>query len=245
MLLKNKRNMAKLSVNVNKIATIRNARGGNVPNVVQVAIDCERFGAEGITIHPRPDERHITTKDVYDLKKVVTTEYNIEGYPDDRFMRLIQETRPTQATLVPDGPDVLTSNAGWDTVKHKERLTKICKQLSDWGVRTSIFVDTDPINIEGAKSIGVDRIELYTGPYAVNYPKDRDAAIKECVTAAQLANKLGLGINAGHDLSLNNLAFFNQSIPELKEVSIGHALIADALYLGLETTIKKYLELLK
>ncbi|RYM33801.1 pyridoxine 5'-phosphate synthase [Brumimicrobium glaciale] len=237
--------MAKLSVNVNKIATIRNARGGDVPNVVQVAKDCERFGAEGITIHPRPDERHITTKDVYDLKKVVTTEYNIEGYPDERFMKLIEETRPAQATLVPDGPDVLTSNAGWDTIKHKEWLTKICKQLSEWGVRSSIFVDTDHKNIEGAKAVGVDRIELYTGPYADDYEKDRDAAIKEYVYAAELANELGLGINAGHDLSLDNLAFFKQSIPNLKEVSIGHALIADALYLGLETTIKKYLELLK
>lgn len=237
--------MAKLSVNVNKIATIRNARGGNVPNVVQVAKDCERFGAEGITIHPRPDERHITTKDVYDLDKVVTTEYNIEGYPDERFMKLIEETRPAQATLVPDGPDVLTSNAGWDTVKNKERLTKICKQLSEWGVRSSIFVDTDPKNIAGAKEVGVDRIELYTGPYANDYEKDRDLAIKDYVTAAKLASELGLGINAGHDLSLDNLAFFKQSIPNLEEVSIGHALIADALYLGLETTIKKYLELLK
>lgn len=245
LLLKINRNMAKLSVNVNKIATIRNARGGDVPNVVQIAKDCERFGAEGITIHPRPDERHITTKDVYDLDKVVTTEYNIEGYPDERFMRLIEETRPAQATLVPDGPDVLTSNAGWDTVKHEERLTEICKQLSEWGVRSSIFVDTNPDNIEGAKKVGVDRIELYTGPYADNYAEDRDEAIKDYISAAKLASELGLGINAGHDLSLDNLAFFKQSIPNLEEVSIGHALIADALYLGLETTIKKYLELLK
>ena len=245
LLLKFNCNMAKLSVNVNKIATIRNARGGDVPNIVQVAKDCESFGAEGVTIHPRPDERHITTKDVYDLKKVITTEYNIEGYPDERFMRLIEETRPTQATLVPDGPDVLTSNAGWDTVKHKEKLTEICKQISKWGVRTSIFVDTDHKNIEGAKDIGIDRIELYTGPYADNFEKDKDAAIKEYVSAAELANKLGIGINAGHDLNLDNLAFFKQSIPNLKEVSIGHALIADSLYLGFETTIKKYLELLK
>lgn len=237
--------MSKLSVNVNKIATIRNARGGDVPNVVQVAIDCERFGADGITIHPRPDERHITTKDVYDLDKVVTTEYNIEGYPDERFMKLIEETRPAQATLVPDGPDVLTSNAGWDTIKYEDLLKKICKQLSEWGVRSSIFVDTNPKNIEGAKKVGVDRIELYTGPYADNYEEDRDAAIKDYVKAAELAHELGLGINAGHDLSLDNLAFFKQNIPNLDEVSIGHALIADALYLGLETTIKKYLELLK
>ncbi|PWH85047.1 pyridoxine 5'-phosphate synthase [Brumimicrobium oceani] len=237
--------MAKLSVNVNKIATIRNARGGDVPNVVQVAKDCERFGAEGITIHPRPDERHITTKDVYDLDKVVTTEYNIEGYPDERFMRLVEETRPTQATLVPDGPDVLTSNAGWDTVKYKDMLTEICSQLAEWGVRSAIFVDTNPSNINGAKEVGVDRIELYTGPYADHYEEDKDAAIKDYISAAKLAHDLGLGINAGHDLSLLNLAFFKQSIPNLAEVSIGHALIADALYLGLETTIKKYLELLK
>ena len=237
--------MTKLSVNVNKIATIRNARGGDVPNVVQIAIDCERFGADGITIHPRPDERHITTKDVYDLKKVVKTEFNIEGYPDERFMKLIEENRPTQATLVPDGPDVLTSNAGWDTVKYKDQLTKICKQLKDLGVRSAIFVDTNPVNIEGAKAVGVDRIELYTGPFADNYEADKDAAIKDYIVAAELAHKLGLEINAGHDLSLDNLAFFKKSIPNLEEVSIGHALIADALYLGLEETVKRYKALLK
>ncbi|HLW29907.1 MAG TPA: pyridoxine 5'-phosphate synthase [Brumimicrobium sp.] len=237
--------MTKLSVNVNKIATIRNARGGDVPNVVQIAIDCERFGADGITIHPRPDERHITTKDVYDLKKVVKTEYNIEGYPDERFMKLIKENMPTQATLVPDGPNVLTSNAGWDTVKYKDQLTEICKQLSEMGVRSAIFVDTNPLNIEGAKAVGVNRIELYTGPYADNYESDRDAAIKDYIAAAKLAHELGLEINAGHDLSLDNLAFFKQSIPNLEEVSIGHALIADALYLGLEETIKRYKALLK
>lgn len=237
--------MTKLSVNVNKIATIRNARGGDVPNVVQVAIDCERFGAEGITIHPRPDERHITTKDVYDLKKVVTTEFNIEGYPDERFMQLIKENKPTQATLVPDGPNVLTSNAGWDTVKYKDKLTKICQELSEMGVRSAIFVDTHLDNIRGAKAVGVDRIELYTGPYADNYEADRDVAIKDYIVAAELANELGLEINAGHDLSLENLAFFKQSIPHLEEVSIGHALIADALYLGLEETVKRYKNLLK
>ncbi|HLV42583.1 MAG TPA: pyridoxine 5'-phosphate synthase [Brumimicrobium sp.] len=237
--------MTKLSVNVNKIATIRNARGGDVPNVVQIAIDCERFGADGITIHPRPDERHITTKDVYDLKEVVKTEYNIEGYPDERFMRLIEENRPTQATLVPDGPNVLTSNAGWDTVKYKDQLTKICKQLKDLGVRSAIFVDTNPANIEGAKAVGVDRIELYTGPYADNYEADKDAAIKDYIAAAELAHELGLEINAGHDLSLDNLAFFKASIPNLEEVSIGHALIADALYIGLEETVKRYKALLK
>jgi pyridoxine 5-phosphate synthase len=237
--------MTKLSVNVNKIATIRNARGGDVPNVVQIAIDCERFGADGITIHPRPDERHITTKDVYDLKKVVKAEYNIEGYPDERFMKLIEENRPAQATLVPDGPDVLTSNAGWDTVKYKDQLTGICRKLADLGVRSSIFIDTNPVNIKGAKAVGVDRIEFYTGPFADNYPTDKDAAIKDYIAAAELANALDLGINAGHDLSLDNLAFFKKSIPNLAEVSIGHALIADALYLGLEETIKRYKVLLR
>lgn len=237
--------MAKLSVNVNKIATIRNARGGNIPNVVKVAQDCEQFGAQGITIHPRPDERHITKKDVYDLKEVVKTEYNIEGFPNERFMKLIEENRPTQATLVPDGPNVLTSNAGWDTVKYREKLTKVCKQLSEWGVRSSIFVDTNPENIKGAKEVGVDRIELYTGPYADEYTEDKEKAVKTYVEAGKLAHELGLGINAGHDLSLENLAFFKQSVPNLKEVSIGHALIADALYFGLEETIRKYLELLK
>lgn len=237
--------MAKLSVNVNKIATIRNARGGNTPNVVKVAQDCEQFGAQGITIHPRPDERHITKKDVYDLKEVVKTEYNIEGFPNERFMKLIEENRPTQATLVPDGPNVLTSNAGWDTVKYREKLTEVCKQLSEWGVRSSIFVDTNPENIKGAKEVGVDRIELYTGPYADEYTEDKEKAVKTYVEAGKLAHELGLGINAGHDLSLENLAFFKQSVPNLKEVSIGHALIADALYFGLEETIRKYLELLK
>ncbi|PKR80214.1 pyridoxine 5'-phosphate synthase [Brumimicrobium salinarum] len=237
--------MTKLSVNVNKIATIRNARGGDTPNVAQVAIDCERFGADGITIHPRPDERHITTQDVYDLKKIVATEFNIEGYPNDRFMNLIRETEPTQATLVPDGPDVLTSNAGWDTVKHKEKLTDICNQLREIGVRSSIFVDTNLENISGAKEVGVDRIELYTGPYADAYDIDKDKAVKDYVVAAKLANDLGLGINAGHDLSLENLAFFKTSVPGLEEVSIGHALISDALYFGLEQTIFKYKQLLK
>ncbi|HTO36805.1 MAG TPA: pyridoxine 5'-phosphate synthase [Brumimicrobium sp.] len=237
--------MAKLSVNINKVATIRNARGGNTPNVKQIAIDCEKFGADGITIHPRPDERHITTKDVYDLKEVVTTEFNIEGYPDERFMKLIEEIRPAQATLVPDPPHVLTSNAGWDTVKNKDFLKDICAKISSWGVRTSIFVDTNLENIRGAKETGVDRIELYTGPFADDYNEDRNKAIAEYITAAELAHELGLGINAGHDLSLDNLAFFSQSIPNLAEVSIGHALISDALYLGLEETIKRYNMLLK
>jgi pyridoxine 5-phosphate synthase len=236
--------MTKLSVNVNKIATLRNARGGNIPSVTQVAIDCERFGADGITIHPRPDERHITTKDVYDLKEVVTTEFNIEGYPNERFLKLIDEVRPTQATLVPDPPDVLTSNAGWDTVKYQEKLTDICDQIRSMGVRSSIFVDTQLGNIEGAKKVGTDRIELYTGPFAEQYPKDAKTAIKEYVLAAEKATELGIGINAGHDLNLINLSYFRQHIPALLEVSIGHALISDALYYGLEEIIPMYKKLL-
>ncbi|MCO5267458.1 MAG: pyridoxine 5'-phosphate synthase [Brumimicrobium sp.] len=234
----------KLSVNINKIATIRNARGGNVPNVCQVAIDCEKFGAEGITVHPRPDERHITTQDVYDLKKVVTTEFNIEGYPDERFMKIISDIRPAQATLVPDPPGVLTSNAGWDTVKNKEKLTEICKQIKAMGVRVSIFVDTNLENIRGAKEVGTDRIELYTEPYADNYKQNKEEAVKDYIKAAELAHELGLGINAGHDLSQENVQFFKNSLPYLDEVSIGHALISEALYLGLETTIQNYLKLL-
>ncbi len=237
--------MTYLSVNINKIATIRNARGGDVPSVVQVAIDCERFGADGITIHPRPDERHITTKDVYDLKQVVQTEYNIEGYPDARFIGLIQDVLPQQATLVPDPPHVLTSNAGWETKKNIDLLSDLATQLRELGVRSSIFVDTNLENIEYAAKSGVDRIELYTGPYADNYLKDKNSAIKEYITAAKYAQELGLGINAGHDLSLDNLAFFKQSLCQLDEVSIGHALISDALYLGLENTIQRYKFLLK
>jgi pyridoxine 5-phosphate synthase len=237
--------MTKLSVNINKIATIRNARGGNTPNVVQVAIDCERFGADGITVHPRPDERHITTQDVYDLRKVVRTEFNIEGYPDDRYMRLIADTLPAQATLVPDPPHVLTSNAGWDTVKNQDLLTQLVKEFRDLGVRSSIFVDTNPVNIEYAAKCGVDRIELYTGPFAEEFSSDPAQAVESYVKAAELARSLGLEINAGHDLSLENLRFFKQSIPWLAEVSIGHALISDALYLGLENTIHRYKLLLE
>ena len=236
--------MTKLSVNINKIATIRNARGGDVPNVVQVAIDCERFGADGITIHPRPDERHITTKDVYDLKQVVTTEFNIEGYPDARFMELIADVFPEQATLVPDPPHVLTSNAGWDTKKHFELLTDLTQQLKVLGVRSAIFVDINSVNIEYAAKIGVDRIELYTGPFAENFSKNPTEAIKDYAQAANLAHQLGLEVNAGHDLSLYNLKFFKESIPFLAEVSIGHALISDALYFGLENTIQRYKMLL-
>lgn len=235
----------KLSVNINKIATLRNARGGNVPNVAQVAKDCERFGADGITIHPRPDERHITTQDAYDLAGVVTTEYNIEGYPDERYMKLIEDVRPTQATLVPDPPHVLTSNAGWDTKAKLSELQEIISKLKFLGVRTSIFVDTDPVNIEYAAKTGVDRIELYTGPYADDFKSDRENAVLPYSNAADLATELGLGINAGHDLDLDNLAFFKAHVKGLQEVSIGHALISDALYLGLENTVHLYKRALK
>jgi pyridoxine 5-phosphate synthase len=237
--------MTKLSVNINKIATIRNARGGDVPNVVQVAIDCERFGADGITVHPRPDERHITLKDVYDLKEVVKTEFNIEGYPDERYLKIIEEIRPAQATLVPDPPHVLTSNAGWDTLKEFELLKDLVAQLKSWGVRTSIFIDTDTRRIEKAAETGVDRIELYTGPYAEDFQRSPEKAVEAYVKSAQTAYELGLGINAGHDLSLDNLRFFKESLPKLDEVSIGHALISDALYLGLENTIQRYKYLLR
>lgn len=234
----------KLSVNINKIATIRNARGGNTPNVVQIALDCERFGADGITVHPRPDERHITRQDVIDLAQKVTTEFNIEGYPDDRFMDLIAKVRPAQATLVPDPPHVLTSNAGWDTKKHFDLLSDLAKEFKLKGIRSSIFVDTDLQNVEYAAKSGVDRIELYTGPFAENYSTNPEAAIKEYIAAANLASELGLGINAGHDLSLDNLRFFDENIKGLMEVSIGHALISDALYFGLENTIQMYKRLL-
>lgn len=237
--------MTKLSVNINKIATIRNARGGNTPNVVQVAIDCERFGAQGITIHPRPDERHITLQDVTDLSRVVKTEFNIEGYPDQRYMDLIERIRPAQATLVPDPPHVLTSNAGWDTKTHLDQLKDLVSQLQKWGVRTSIFVDTDLQNIEYAAKTGVERVEFYTGPYADNFHKGKEQAIADYIAAANRAIESGLELNAGHDLNQDNLRFFKQSIPHLAEVSIGHALISDALYLGLENTIQRYLYLLR
>lgn len=233
--------MTKLSVNINKIATIRNSRGGNNPNVVKTALDCERFGAEGITVHPRPDERHIRYQDVYDLKEVVTTEFNIEGNPTEaKFVELVLATRPTQVTLVPDALGAVTSNAGWDTIKYKDRLIDLVQTFKAAGIRTSIFVDADVRMVEGAKETGTDRIELYTEPYAENYVKNREAAIADFITAAVRANELGLGINAGHDLSLENLRYFQQNIPNLLEVSIGHALICDALYLGLENTIQLY-----
>lgn len=237
--------MTKLSVNVNKIATLRNARGEDTPNVVKVALDCERFGAEGITVHPRPDERHITRKDVYDLAEVVTTEFNIEGYPNARFLELIKDVKPAQVTLVPDPPNVLTSNAGWDTKENQEKLKDLCDFFREMGVRSSIFVDTNLTNIEYAAKCGVDRIELYTGPYANDYSQDKVQAVEAYVQAANLATELGLELNAGHDLSLENLKFFKESIPQLLEVSIGHALISDALYFGLENTIQMYRRLLK
>lgn len=232
--------MTKLSVNINKVATIRNARGGNVPNVKQVALDLERFGSDGITVHPRPDERHIRYRDVYELSEVLTTEFNIEGNPIESFMRLIQDVRPAQATLVPDAPDALTSNAGWQVEQNFDFLKGIIDDLHRWQVRASIFVGTDLNNIRWAARMGADRVELYTEPYAALYPQDPQRAVAEYIEAAQLAKQLGLGVNAGHDLSLDNLGFFHQAIPELDEVSIGHALISEALYLGLEQTVARY-----
>lgn len=237
--------MTKLSVNINKIATIRNARGGNLPDLVQMAKDCEKFGAEGITVHPRPDERHIKYKDVYDLSPVVTTEFNIEGFPNTKFIELVLDVKPTQVTLVPDPPGVLTSNAGWDTVKQKDFLKEVINTFKQQNIRTSIFVDTNLENIKNAVDTGTDRIEFYTGPYAEDFPNNKEKAIATYVEAANLAHSLGLEINAGHDLNLDNLTYFKSKIPYLKEVSIGHALICDALYFGMEITIKKYLNCLK
>jgi len=237
--------MTKLSVNINKVATIRNARGNNLPDLIQVAKDCEKFGAQGITVHPRPDERHITYQDVYDLKPVVTTEFNIEGFPNTTFINLVLDVKPEQVTLVPDPPGVLTSNAGWDTLKQKDFLKEVISEFKSAGIRTSIFIDTEIQNIENSVETGTDRIELYTGPYADNYSSNKENAIEDFVKAANLANKLNLGINAGHDLNLDNLNFFKNNINELLEVSIGHALICDSLYFGLENTINKYLNCLK
>ena len=234
--------MTRLSVNINKIATLRNARGGNNPDVVKAAMDCQRFGAEGITVHPRPDERHIRYSDVLNLKKVVKTEFNIEGYPDERYLKLIQEIRPAQATLVPDAPDAITSNAGWDTLKHASFLRDIVQQIKASGVRVSIFTDPSPRMVEGAAKVSADRVELYTEPYAHEYHVSREVAVKPYVESASIARKAGLGVNAGHDLDLNNLKYLIRSIPELDEVSIGHALICDALYFGLENTIQLYLK---
>lgn len=237
--------MTRLSVNINKIATLRNARGGNNPDVIKAAQDCERFGAQGITVHPRPDERHIRYSDVLQLKNTVTTEFNIEGYPDERYMKLIAEVRPAQATLVPDSPDVITSNAGWDTLRHSSFLKEVVQELKKTGARVSIFVDPAEKMVEGAAVVGADRIELYTEPYASHYHLHKASAIAPYVQAAKVALSAGLGINAGHDLDLHNLRFLKQSIPALEEVSIGHALICDALYLGLENTIQLYLRELK
>ncbi len=235
----------RLSVNINKIATIRNARGGNIPNVLEAAINCERFGAQGITVHPRPDERHIRYQDVRDIKPVVKTEFNIEGYPNRSFIDLVLEVKPNQVTLVPDPPDVLTSNAGWDTIKNEFFLKEVISEFQNNGIRTSIFIETNPEMIKNAVKSGTNRIELYTESYATNYPKDKVEALKPFIESAELANKLGLGINAGHDLDLNNLKYFAENIPGLLEVSIGHALISDALYFGLENAVQLYLRQLK
>ena len=233
--------MTRLSVNINKIATIRNARGGNNPDVVKVALDCERFGADGITVHPRPDERHIRRQDVYDLKKVLTTEFNIEGYPAPAFMELVCKIKPAQVTLGPDSPDQITSNHGWDTLNNQDFLTDVVSEFRNNGIRTLIFVDANPMMVELAAKVGADRVELYTEPYATNFEAlDPETAVKPFVEAARKARECGLGLNAGHDLSLKNLKFLKEQIPWLDEVSIGHALVCDALYMGLEKTISEY-----
>lgn len=232
--------MTRLSVNINKVALIRNARGGNVPNVVQMALDCERYGADGITVHPRPDERHIRYSDCRELKPVVTTEFNIEGYPSDDWLKLVKDLQPAQATLVPDPPDVLTSDTGWDTIKHADFLKKVVAGLKSQGIRVSLFIDPIEQFIKGAKEAGTDRIELYTGPYAHRYHEDREKGIEPYVQAANYAQSIGLGINAGHDLNLDNLAWFHEQLPFVDEVSIGHALVSDALYYGFENVIQMY-----
>ena len=237
--------MTKLSVNINKIATIRNARGGNMPDVTKAAIDCERFGAEGITVHPRPDERHIRYSDVREIKPLITTEFNIEGNPIPSFIDLVLETKPAQVTLVPDAADAITSNAGWDTVKNRDFLTEVCTIFKEKGIRTSIFIDPDPAMAEGAKLCGADRVELYTESYAKEYVISPEKAIAPFVTAAEAARNCGLGLNAGHDLNLENLEYFIRTIPWTDEVSIGHAIICDALYMGLEKTIQSYLSKVK
>ncbi|MBQ3612962.1 MAG: pyridoxine 5'-phosphate synthase [Bacteroidales bacterium] len=237
--------MTRLSVNINKIATIRNARGGNLPDVTKAAVDCERFGAEGITVHPRPDERHIRYSDVREIRPLITTEFNIEGNPIPSFMDLVLEVVPDQVTLVPDALDAITSNAGWDTLKNRDFLTEVCSEFRRKGIRTSIFVDPDPAMVEGAAFCGCDRIEMYTESYAAMYPADKDAAIAPFIRTAEAARQCGLGLNAGHDLNLDNLGFFIRSIPWTDEVSIGHAIISDALYMGLEQTIKAYLSKVK
>lgn len=237
--------MTKLSVNVNKIATLRNSRGGSVPNVLSVAQDIERFGADGITVHPRPDERHIRYQDTRDLAKIVTTEFNVEGNPNPKFIALVLETKPTQVTLVPDGVNAITSNAGWDTIKNKDFLTDVIATFKAKGIRTSIFVDPVTAMVEGAKATGADRIELYTESYAQNFSKDKEKAIAPFVLAAKKANEIGIGINAGHDLSLDNIQYFKEHIHGLLEVSIGHALICESLYMGLENVVNMYQNKLK
>lgn len=237
--------MTKLSVNINKFATLRNARGGNNPDVRHAAIDCERFGAQGITVHPRPDERHIRRSDVFEVKEAITVEFNIEGYPSEDFLRLVEQARPAQCTLVPDPPGVLTSNAGWDARLHASFLRDVVARLKASNIRVSIFLGTDLDLVDAAKLTGTDRIELYTEPYAAGYPHDRNKAIAPFIRAAAHAHSIGLGLNAGHDLSLENLRFFHDNIPHLAEVSIGHALVCDALYLGLEKTIQAYLKQLQ
>lgn len=237
--------MTRLSVNINKVATLRNARGENNPDILQFARECERLGADGITVHPRPDERHIRRKDVYDLKKTVTTEFNIEGYPSEEFMKLVLDVAPQQVTLVPDAPEQITSNSGWDVVANAEFLEKVVSRLRQARIRSSIFVAPDPVQMRKAAQIGADRVELYTKTYADNYAEDREKAIAPYIESSREALHRGIGLNAGHDLSLENLAYFKQQMPLLDEVSIGHALISDALYLGLPETIRRYLACLK
>jgi len=237
--------MTRLSVNINKLATLRNARGGNNPDVLRMALDIERYGAQGITVHPRPDERHIRRSDVFALRPALTTEFNIEGYPSEDFMQLVLDVRPAQVTLVPDPPGVLTSNAGWDAQVHKTMLRAVVARFKEAGIRTSLFMGTDPEQIAHAADTGVDRIELYTEPYAANYHSDRNAAVAPFTRAGQRAAELGLGLNAGHDLDLHNLAFFKDNVPGLLEVSIGHALICDALLYGMENTVALYLRELR
>ena len=234
--------MTRLSVNINKIATVRNARGGNMPDVEKAAVDCESFGAEGITVHPRPDERHIRYSDVRLIKPLIHTEFNIEGNPIPSFIELVEEVVPAQVTMVPDAADAITSNAGWDTIRNEAFLTEMCREFKARGIRTSIFVDPDPKMVEGAARCGADRVELYTAAYAEDYPSGREAAIAPYLKAAQAARECGLGLNAGHDLNLDNLSYFIRTIPWTDEVSIGHAIICDALYMGLEKTIRAYLE---
>lgn len=237
--------MTRLSVNINKVATLRNARGENIPDVEKFALDCERFGAQGITVHPRPDERHITRRDVYELRKIVTTEFNIEGYPSDDFIRMVVEVVPEQVTLVPDAPGALTSSAGWNVTENAEFLSAVVTRIRQAGIRTSIFIGADPAQVREAARIGADRVELYTKPYADLFPENPETAVAPFVEASAEALRRGIGLNAGHDLNLANLAFFRRSLPLLDEVSIGHAIISDALYLGIERTIREYLDCLR